>query len=223
MGLISWYRHSYRTWKAFQRFPEAARKTGRHPSETYFKYGPDHQFDGRIVLNFGCGKTVYRSHNVVNLDVVEGNGINVVCTTNKLPFHNEAFDFILANHVLEHVPNWFETFKEFARVLKPGGTIEVWIPPVSSDSAFTYRDHINRIGLLSFAGCASFPAAGQNILAEHDFKLVGDVDKLHIIRLSRRPIIKWWTMLAWPSLLDWMMTHLRNTVSEEQYVFKKQA
>ena len=222
MNLIKWYLGSIEAWRKFQKFPERVRLTGRWPSETYFKYAPLSKFTGQSVLNFGCGKSTYAAPNVTNLDVVAGEGINVVCTDNKLPFADASFDLILANHVLEHVPNWFETFKEMARVLKPGGKLEVWIPPVSSDSAFTYRDHINFIGLQSFAGCASMSRAGHNALAEHDFKEVGDVSKLELVRTSRRPICRWWTMLAWPSLLEFITDHLRNTVSEEQYLFEKQ-
>lgn len=153
--------------------------------------------------------------------MVEGPGINVVCTTNQMPFADNTFDLVVANHVLEHVPNWFESFKEMARVVKPGGYVEVWIPPVSSDSAFSYRDHINRIGLHSFAGCASMSKSGHNALAAEEFKQVGDVARLEIVRTAQRPIIKWWTMLAWPSLLTFLCSHLRNVVSEEQFLFKK--
>ena len=63
--------------------------------------------------------------------------------------------------------------------------------------------------------------AGMNALAAEQFKEVGEVAKLHLVKQAKRPIVKWWTMLAWPSLLSWMCEHLRNIVSEEQYVFKK--
>ena len=36
-----------------------------------------------------------------------------------------------------------------------------------------------------------------------------------------RPIIKWWTMIATPNMLAWMVQHLRNIASEENYVFRK--
>lgn len=221
MNLIKWYQGNYKLWKSFKRFPASLRASGRFPSETYYKYPPQTNFMGKKVLNFGCGKSTYPDPGVVNLDVVSGPGINVVCTSNALPFENETFDLVIANHVLEHVPNWFESFKEMARVLKRGGTIEVWIPPVSSDSAFTYRDHINSIGLMSFSGCASMPNAGNNALAAQDFQNVGEVVNLTIVQQGKRPIIKWWTMLAWPSLLEWLTTYLRNTVSEELFLFRK--
>jgi hypothetical protein len=108
-----------------------------------------------------------------------------------------------------------------ARVLKPGGTLEIWIPPVSSDSAFTYRDHINLIGIQSFAGCDSFNRAGHNLSAAVEFATLGDVPRLTMEMKLRRPAIKWWLMLAWPSLLSFFSDHLRNTVSEEGFFFRK--
>ncbi|MEL6484342.1 MAG: methyltransferase domain-containing protein [Bacteroidota bacterium] len=39
----------------------------------------------------------------------------------KLPFENDAFDVILCNHVLEHIPDDTQAMKELFRVLRPGG------------------------------------------------------------------------------------------------------
>ncbi|MEM8762494.1 MAG: methyltransferase domain-containing protein [Bacteroidota bacterium] len=39
----------------------------------------------------------------------------------KLPFENDAFDVILCNHVLEHIPDDTQAMKELHRVLRPGG------------------------------------------------------------------------------------------------------
>ncbi len=221
-ALINWYALNYKYWKRYTGAPKLMNDTSYWPSETYMKYPPDSNFDGRRVLNFGCGKSTYAAENVTNLDIHPHPGVNVVCTTNAIPFESDTFDLIVANHVLEHVPDWFESFKELARVVKVGGIIEVWIPPVSSDSAFTYRDHINRIGIHSFAGCGSIARAGNNLDASVKFLELGDVPRLNIIQTGKRPAIKWWTMLAWPSLMTFFANHLRNIVSEECFVFQKQ-
>lgn len=39
----------------------------------------------------------------------------------EIPFPNDTFDVILANHLLEHVENDEQVLSEFFRVLKPGG------------------------------------------------------------------------------------------------------
>ncbi len=220
-ALFNWYSLNYRIWKRFAQSPMRISDTRFWPSETYMKYPPDSTFGGRKVLNFGCGKSTYATENVTNLDIHPHAGVDVVCTTNKLPFENDTFDLVIANHVLEHVPNWFESFKELARVVKVGGVVEVWIPPVSSDSAFTYRDHINSIGIHSFSGCASISRSGNNLDAAVLFATLGDVQRLDIVQVASRPAIKWWIMLAWPSLVSFFAAHLRNTVSEEGFFFQK--
>lgn len=39
----------------------------------------------------------------------------------NLPFEDNAFDVILCNHVLEHIPNDTKAMQELYRVMKPGG------------------------------------------------------------------------------------------------------
>ena len=46
----------------------------------------------------------------------------------QLNFPDESFDFILCNHVLEHVPDDEKAIKEIHRVLKPGGFGIIQVP-----------------------------------------------------------------------------------------------
>ncbi len=45
-----------------------------------------------------------------------------------LPFEDNSFDFILCNHVLEHIPDDRKAMQELYRILKPGGTAILQIP-----------------------------------------------------------------------------------------------
>lgn len=45
-----------------------------------------------------------------------------------LPFADASFDWVLCNHVLEHIPNDTKAMKELFRVLKPGGTALLQVP-----------------------------------------------------------------------------------------------
>jgi len=45
-----------------------------------------------------------------------------------LPFKENEFDFILCNHVLEHIPDDTKAMQELYRILKPGGTAILQIP-----------------------------------------------------------------------------------------------
>ncbi len=224
MSYFSELKNKYHYWKAFQKYPKDVVKRGFFPSETYCKYHPNNEFFGKKVLNLGCGTSVYKHPNVINLDGWQGDGVNVVHDLSKtpLPFEDQYFDLIIANHVLEHVPNWFECFKELARVVKIGGKIEVWVPPVSSDSSFTYRDHINSIGLQSFYGCLSAKNPGCNLWAEHERKTFGNVVHLRMTQTFARTIMKWWIVFAPQIIVEWMTEHLRNTVSELGFIFTKE-
>jgi SAM-dependent methyltransferase len=46
----------------------------------------------------------------------------------NLPFEDNSFDFILCNHVLEHIPDDTKAMQEIFRVLSPGGTAILQIP-----------------------------------------------------------------------------------------------
>jgi SAM-dependent methyltransferase len=45
------------------------------------------------------------------------------CDAAELPFEDETFDLVLGHAVLHHLPDLPRSFAEFARVLKPGGTL----------------------------------------------------------------------------------------------------
>ena len=41
---------------------------------------------------------------------------------------DNTYDFVIANHFLEHAEDPFSTLKNFARILRPGGMIFMAIP-----------------------------------------------------------------------------------------------
>jgi SAM-dependent methyltransferase len=64
------------------------------------------------------------------LDTLEGNarrlGVPVtteVADAEHLPFPDASFDLVLGHAVLHHIPDLGRAFDEFARVLRPGGTL----------------------------------------------------------------------------------------------------
>jgi len=46
----------------------------------------------------------------------------------NLPFEDNEFDFIICNHVLEHIPDDTKAMQELFRILKPGGTAILQVP-----------------------------------------------------------------------------------------------
>ena len=63
-----------------------------------------------------------------SLDAIDRPGVDHVGDARVLPFEADTFGLIYASHVIEHIP-WYETvatLQEWLRVLRPGGTLEVW-------------------------------------------------------------------------------------------------
>lgn len=58
----------------------------------------------------------------------------------NLPFEDNTFDFILCNHVLEHIPDDNKAMEELYRILKPNGTAILQIPQ-ELDRATTFEDN----------------------------------------------------------------------------------
>ena len=57
----------------------------------------------------------------------------------NIPFNNNTFDFLLCNHVLEHIPTDIDAMKEIYRVLKPGGKAILQVP-ISKTLEHTFED-----------------------------------------------------------------------------------
>jgi SAM-dependent methyltransferase len=79
----------------------------------------------------------------------------VVADAQDLPFDDECFDIVLANHMLYHVPDRPKAFVEFRRVLVPGGAFhaatngdghfeELW---VLAGPKWPFRWHTKAFGL----------------------------------------------------------------------------
>ena len=57
-----------------------------------------------------------------------------------LPFKDNSFDFIICNHVLEHIPDDTKAMQELYRVLAPSGTAIVQVP-YDAKRAITFEDN----------------------------------------------------------------------------------
>lgn len=56
----------------------------------------------------------------------------IACDALGLPFHNESFDVVCSNDLIEHVPNARQTLSEMVRVVKKGGLIIIASPNLLS-------------------------------------------------------------------------------------------
>ena len=190
-------------------------------THVFEKYPENSKFGGKRVLNIGCGFAQFKAPNVVNVDAFGICKPDVVWDLSKtpLPFRDNEFDLILANHILEHVPKWWDCFNDCARILKPGGRLEVFVPGSGGDSTLGYRDHINTINRCSFFGTFGNYRNGSNAWAEENSRSHSNRLKFH--QHQTRTYTKWWIKYAPAALRRWMCEHLRNIIVEDGYIFIK--
>ncbi len=84
-------------------------------------------------LEIGPGYHGERIPGFETLDVVERENVDHVGDASEvLPFDDDVFDLIYASHILEHIPWQYteQALKEWVRVLKPGGWLEIWVPDI---------------------------------------------------------------------------------------------
>jgi SAM-dependent methyltransferase len=104
------------------------------------------------VLDFGCGAGAFLlamkaagwtcagvEVNDTALEVARSNGLRVEKTLGA--YSSSSFDYIRANHSLEHVSNPREVLEDMYRILKPGGTLFLGVPTNESQNARFFGRH----------------------------------------------------------------------------------
>ena len=130
----------------------------------------------------------------------------------ELPFGNHTFDFLTCLEGLEHIENPQQAIREFARVLRPGGTIVVSIPNIlnieerlkwllygyTSHFKPMTRAHVER--LRAEYGNREEIAAHVNPIAYSELRYILEKYGFQIVSVQRdKPKANTW--LYWPIVL----------------------
>lgn len=93
-------------------------------------------------LQLGCGKR--KRPSAIGVDIYRGSDADMLCDLNHFPypFADSSFDEIIAEHVLEHLDNLIGVVEELHWVARPGATVHVEVPHLSS--VFFYQDPTHR-------------------------------------------------------------------------------
>jgi SAM-dependent methyltransferase len=87
-----------------------------------------------IGLEIGVGaRTIAPVERTILSDAFSEHGVHasiakVFFQGESIPYPSETFDFVLSEHVLEHITNPIKILKEWLRVLKDGGVIFCFLP-----------------------------------------------------------------------------------------------
>jgi SAM-dependent methyltransferase len=123
--------------------------------------------NGKVVLHMSpelnVSKYLRSRANVISTDVEPGLYKSIdskirYADITKLPFTTDHFDLVIANHILEHIPDDVAGMRELYRVLKRGGTAIVQVPfstkiqkaveqpdindPAMQEKLFAQKDHV---------------------------------------------------------------------------------
>jgi SAM-dependent methyltransferase len=62
------------------------------------------------------------------LNIVPGDDIDLVCDALDTPFEDNSVDYIISSHAIEHMLDVRKAFREWTRILKPGGIMAHKMP-----------------------------------------------------------------------------------------------
>ncbi len=124
-------------------------------------------------LNLGCGKDIKKGF--INLDGVKLRGVNILHNLNKFnyPFRDGEFEYIEANHILEHLDDIPKVLRELWRISKNKGIIKIRSPHFSSLSAWTDLTHKHPFGFTSL----DYMDVNKNHVYSHEY---GEKEKFSI-------------------------------------------
>ncbi len=105
-----------------------------------------------ITLELGCGNCK-RIQGSVGVDMLDYDAVDIVgdvyAVLRDMP--SESVDAVYSSHFFEHVDDLSKLLDEIARVLVPGGVLEIIVPHFSNP--YFYSDYTHRVfyGLYSFS------------------------------------------------------------------------
>jgi len=160
--------------------------------ERYMEKGRSHR-----VLDFGSGTSpgqtlTHRSLlagydcEYTGVDVRAGHNIDVVMTKPyRMPLRSRSFDVVLSGQVFEHVPFFWASLLEIARVMKPRAYFFMTVPSrghvhSTYDCWRVYPDGLRAMAAWSRLNLreafTDFPPTVEGLPRKHDFKAIDDTN-----------------------------------------------
>ena len=101
------------------------------------------------LLDLGCG--LRKQQNAIGIDMNANAHPDVIGNIEQgLPFRDKSFDKVVGYSVLEHLSNLDGCVREVGRVLRRGGTFEVFVPHFSNALFYSDPTHKRCFGYFTF-------------------------------------------------------------------------
>ena len=141
-----------------------------------------------LVLNIGCG-TLRRFESecpgrYLGTDLRHLPSVDFVADATALPVADGCADVVIALELLEHVPRPAHALSEFARILRPGGTVVVSVPSTvpRHDEHDYWRFTAQGLGLLCDE---AFPEGAVTVFGG-TFETIGNLAAYYIALVTHR-------------------------------------
>lgn len=160
--------------------------------------------------NLGCGKDIRPGY--VNVDGKRLRGVDVRVDLSRFPwpFRDNAFDEVLAIHVVEHLPDTIRVMEEIHRITSPGATVTIEVPHYKHSNAYKDPTHVRLFTEETFD---YFGKDDRSYYTQARFR-VAKIEKVydyHVDRYIRRPF---------PRLLKYVEKYFDNTVEKIIFTLK---
>jgi SAM-dependent methyltransferase len=131
----------------------------------------------RVVrLDLGCGPRK-RDSSRIGIDLLDLPTVDIVGDALDVlrRFPNRSVDEIFSSHFLEHASELPDLIKEMGRIVKPGGTLQFFVPHFSNPYYYSDPTHRTPFGLYSFcyfSQCRFLRRKVPHYWAKVDFELI---------------------------------------------------
>lgn len=111
---------------------------------------------GRLALELGCGNAK-KVRDAVGIDARDHDCVDIVGDVFDVlrQFPDQTVDAVYSFHFFEHIPDLSALLDEIARVLKPGGRLEIVVPHFSNPYFYSDHTHKTFFGLYTMCYFAS--------------------------------------------------------------------
>jgi len=149
----------------------------------------------------------------INTDLYWGEGVDEVFDANgHWPFPDEMFYEVRSNHVLEHISNYMNYFRETWRVLKPNGSMWLQLPYGWSSACWWDLTHLRPWLQESFAGLQPGYIKYTRNLQHED---IGCAFWVHqVVLMLQKNWARMWRFRPLRPFVKWAMKHLLNIVQD---------
>lgn len=107
---------------------------------------------GRVTLELGCGANK-RIASAIGIDAIDYGCVDIVGDAMEILGHfpDESVDAVHSYHFFEHLPDVSAMLDEIARIVRPGGRMEVVVPHFSNPYFYSDCTHKSFFGLYTFS------------------------------------------------------------------------